>query len=394
MRRIRDPITLVWVMATSAGPWLSPKLVTRNKLPKVLPDLWRTCLGGRNRSRRFYERVPGFFDYRADDVPYTGLSLIHGNALIVTLMPAIWGTVDHSVFSRWFTKTRLWDVCIEYGCTTWSNLGGIISAIYGEPPAAHDRQHRVRQIVSAGCPREIWEPFEERFGVRILEWYGTMEGGFAYKPVGEGPVGSFGKPPEGLLEMEVVDDSANPVPAGEFGELITRPAGGEAVLEYFKNPEASAKKVRDGWMYTGDMCRRDEDGWFFFGFRKEEGGLRKLGEFISEGFIRRALLEHADVLDVHIYGLPSARGGPGETDIVAATVVRDRDAFDVGALFEHCKRNLERSHVPDFIQVVDELPKTPTEKVQTRFLIEAFESERDVFALEEAAVAGRPRGDG
>jgi acyl-CoA synthetase (AMP-forming)/AMP-acid ligase II len=95
-----------------------------------------------------YERMPLYvliptacFGYRPEDAAYTGLSLTHGNALVVTLLPALTGAVDHSVFSRRLTRSRLWDVCIEYGCTTWSNLGGIASAIYGEPPAAHDRMH-------------------------------------------------------------------------------------------------------------------------------------------------------------------------------------------------------------------------------------------------------------
>ncbi len=146
-------------------------------------------------------------------------------------------------------------------------------------------------------------------------------------------------------------------------------------------------------MYTGDMCRRDADGWLFFGHRKEEGGLRMLGEIISEGFIRRVVLEHPDVSDVHIYGVPSRRGAPGETDIVAACVVRDRAGFDVRGLFAHCTRNLERSHVPDYVQVMNALPKTPSEKVQTRFLIEAFQSGQDVHGQDAAAVAERsPRG--
>jgi acyl-CoA synthetase (AMP-forming)/AMP-acid ligase II len=218
--------------------------------------------------------------------------------------------VDHSVFSRRFTKTRLWDICIEYGCTTWSNLGGIASAIYGEPPSPKDRQHQVRVVVSAGMPRELWLPFEERFGVRILEWYGTMEGGaFAYNPPGVGPVGSFGKPPP-VLEMSIVDDEDRPVPAGTIGELIGRPVGGSAQLDYFKNADASMRKTRGGWMHTGDMCWRDADGWFYFAHRKEEGGIRRMGEFISEGFVRRAVLEHPDVLDVHVYGVASRTGPP------------------------------------------------------------------------------------
>jgi len=84
----------------------------------------------------FYRLVPGLFGYREDDVPYTGLSLIHGNALVVTLLPALWGMVRRSVFSRWFTKRRIWDVCIRHGCTSWSNLGGIATAplpIHGRP---------------------------------------------------------------------------------------------------------------------------------------------------------------------------------------------------------------------------------------------------------------------
>jgi crotonobetaine/carnitine-CoA ligase len=362
-----DGLAQPWLLAYTSGTTGDPKAIQfgYDRMP-------------------FYELLAKFFGYRSDDVAYTGLSLTHGNALIATMMPAVWGQISHAVFSRWFTKSRLWDVCIRHGATTWSNLGGIITAIYGEPPSQKDRAHNVRLVVSAGCPREIWEPFEQRFGVRILEWYGTMEGGFACNPVGVGPVGSFGKPPEGLLEMDVLDEEGNPVPAGELGELVARPAGGAAALEYFKNPEASARKIRGGWLHTGDMCRRDAEGWFYYAHRREEGGLRKLGEFVSEGFVRRVIAEDPGVLDVFVYGVPSAGGAPGETDIVAAVVVSE--GFDARALFDRCARQLERSHVPDYIQVVDEFPKTPSEKIQTRFLAEALKAGRDVYTREQMAV--------
>ena len=332
----------------------------------------------------FYRLTPGFFGYRQDDVPYTGLSLIHGNALVVTLMPALWGVVDHSVFSRWFTKSRLWDVCIAHGCTTWSNLGGIATAVYGEPPAPHDRAHRVRLVVSAGMPRDLWQPFEERFGVRILEWYGTMEGGFACNPPGVGPRGSFGRPPEGMIEMEVVDDADRPLPPAEVGELVVRPAGQPARLEYLGNPDASRHKTRGGWLHTGDMAWRDEQGWFYFAHRREEGGIRKLGEFVPESFIMRVLAEDPQVLDVHVYGVPARSGAPGESDVVAAIVAADPDRLDAAALFARCAARLERASVPDFIQVLDELPKTATEKVQTRLLVQAFDpSSPRVYARHE-----------
>lgn len=349
-----------------ATPWLLAYTSGTTGDPKAIAFTYDRML--------FYRLIPQLFGYREDDVPYTGLSLTHGNALVVTMMPPIWARVHHSVFSRWFTKTRLWDVCIKYGCTTWSNLGGIATGVYSEPPSEKDRAHKVRLVVSAGMPRELWRPFEERFGVTVLEWYGTMEGGFAHNPPGVGPLGSFGKPPEGLLEMDIVDENDQPLAPGEVGELVVRPKGQAARLGYYKNPEASAKKTRGGWLHTGDMCWRDEEGWFYFAHRKEEGGLRKAGEFISEGFIRRVLAEDPDVLDVHIYGVAARSGSPGETDIVAAVVVRDKEGFDVKALFERSVRQLERSHVPDVIQIVDDLPRTASEKVQARFLQEDLEA--------------------
>jgi crotonobetaine/carnitine-CoA ligase len=365
-----DDIAAPWLLAYTSGTTGDPKAIEfgHDRMP-------------------FYRKLPEFFGYRPDDVPYTGLSLTHGNALIATMMPAIWGAVDHSVLSRWFTKTRLWDVCIEHGVTTWSNLGGIATAVYSEPSSPRDRAHRVRLVISAGMPREIWRAFEERFAVRVLEWYGTMEGGFAYNPVGKGPVGSFGKPPEGLLEIDVVDEAGGSVEPRQVGELVLRPAGGAAKLTYFKNPAASAKKVRDGWLFTGDMVTRDEDGWLYFAHRREEGGLRKAGEFISEGFIRRVLAEDPEITDVHIYGVPSRAGAPGETDIVAAVVPRDRDTFAASAVFARCAALLERSHIPDFLQVVDDLPRTASEKVQVRFLVETLDESADnVFTRPTVAV--------
>jgi crotonobetaine/carnitine-CoA ligase len=337
---------------------------------------------------QLYQLLPGWFGYRADDVPYTGLSLTHGNAILVTLMPSLWQRVDHSVFSRWFTRSRLWDVCRRHGVTTWSNLGGIATAVYSNPPSPADRDHDVRIVLSAGMPRELWEPFEERFGVRVIEWYGTMEGGFAYNPVGFGPVGSFGKPPGDVLQMDLMDDAGRLLDGEGAGQLVVRPVDGDAVLEYYKNPEASAKKVHRGWLHTGDTVRRDDAGWFYFLNRMEEGGLRKMGEFIPEGFVRRAVAEHDGIADVHVYGVPAASGAPGETDIVAAVVPASDEPLDAAALYEHCRRVLEPSHVPDLIQVVAEFPLTPSAKVQTRFLIEQLEAAGAEVARKSDFVSG------
>jgi crotonobetaine/carnitine-CoA ligase len=248
----------------------------------------------------FYRHLPELLGYRAGDVPYTGLSLTHGNALITTVLPAIWGMVGHTVLSHRVSAARLWDVCIAHGVTTWSNVGELATAVYSEPSSPRDRAHSVRLVVSAGMPREIWRPFEERFGVRVLEWYGSMEGGFACNPVGVGPVGSFGKPPDGLLEMDVVDGAGRPVAAGKVGELVLRPVGGRARLRYWRNPAAAARRLRDGWLRTGDMVARDAEGWLYLAHPREPDGLRRVPDPTGEA----ATPEDADQVDAHVYGIP------------------------------------------------------------------------------------------
>ena len=118
------------------------------------------------------------FTYRADDKLYSGLSLTHANAQLITLGAAL-ACKLRCVLSRRFTKSRLWDITRQYGATSFTLLGGMTTALYAEPPRADDADNPVRFVVSAGMPAAIWESFERRFDVRILEFYGAAEGGLA-----------------------------------------------------------------------------------------------------------------------------------------------------------------------------------------------------------------------
>jgi len=310
------------------------------------------------------------FGYRPDDRLYTGLSLAHGNAQAVTLAPALMMSL-RAVFSRRFTKSKLWDVCRRYGCTTFSLVGGMATAIYSEPVRLDDRENPVRLVVSGGMPAAIWRAFEERFGVQILEFYGAMDGGgMAYKPVGEGPVGSFGKPIPGI-EMKILDEEGNECPPGVIGEICCRPAGGEASIEYFGDPEASAKKIRGGWNRSGDMGHRDADGWFYFDYRKG-GGIRRNGEFIDPGLVEKTIAELPEVTDVFVYGIPAASGAPGEKELVAAIVLAPRAHGDCERVFAACRSALPANFVPSYLQIVEEIPKTVSEKPQEHVLREQF----------------------
>jgi crotonobetaine/carnitine-CoA ligase len=324
--------------------------------------------------------------YTTDDRPYTGLSLAHGNAQAVTLGPSL-AMGLRAVFSRSFTKSRLWDICRAYGCTTFSLLGGMATAIYSEPPRPDDADNPVRLAVSAGMQAAIWRAFEERFGLVVFEWYGAVEGGLAFNPVGVGPIGSFGKPIPGL-EMKILDYDDKECPPYVMGEICSRPASGDrATVEYYGDPEASLEKTRAGWLRSGDMGHRDDEGWLYFDYRRG-GGLRRNGDFVHAGFVEKVVAEQAWVSDVCVYGVPAASQAPGESDVVAAVQLEpasessgsdgsgrsgETEPGRADALFAACRRELEPNFVPSYIQFVGEIPKTLSEKTITRYLIEQFD---------------------
>jgi len=134
---------------------------------------------------------------------------------------------------------------------------------------------------------------------------------------------------------------------------------------------ASAAKIRAGWNRSGDMGHADTDGWLFFDYRRG-GGIRHNGDFVHPGFVEKALAEHPDVSDVHVYGVPAASGAPGEKDVVAALVFHHGSEPDPESIFAWCRERLERNFVPDYLQIVDEIPKTASEKPQERYLAERF----------------------
>jgi crotonobetaine/carnitine-CoA ligase len=320
--------------------------------------------------------LPAVFGLHEDDCIYTGLSLTHANAQVVSL-----GMILHAgipgVISRKFTKSRLWEITRRYGCTFFNLLGGMTTAIYAEPPTDADADNPVRLILSAGMPAAIWEDFSNRFGVQLFEFYGAAEGGLTFNPTGIGPVGSCGMAPPSML-LAILDQDGNPCGPGEAGEICFREADGSCPrLEYYKNPEATAKKTAGGWLHMGDVGHVDEAGWLFFHYRMG-GGIRKNGDFVNTAFVEKALSETDSISDVYVYGAAVSPGlAPGEKQVVAAVVPGNIASFDAGAVFTSCREKLDANSVPDFIQVVDEIPKTASEKPQERFLLDALDVNAD-----------------
>jgi len=347
---LKSPFEIIYTSGTTGDP--KGVIIKANRMPmfKMLGEhIWQ---------------------YTAQDKLYTGLSLTHGNAQSVTLMPSIMLGIP-AVISRKFTKSRLWDVCRKYGCTTFSLLGGMMMGIYSEPRKPNDGDNPVHKVLSAGTPRSIWEDFESRFNVKIHEWYAAVEGGFAHNPPGLGPVGSFGKPIEGVMDIKIVREDDTECEADEIGELIVVPKQGKAEVEYLGKKQASEEKTRGGVLRSGDMCHKDKDGWLYFDFRKG-GGLRRQGDFIMPEYVEKALADLQEITDVCVYGIPAESGAPGESDIVAAVVPASGARLDPKKIKKDLSAVLEKAFIPQFLQVVSEIPKTSSEKNLDRILRDNF----------------------
>ncbi|GAC1301850.1 MAG: long-chain-fatty-acid--CoA ligase [Ktedonobacteraceae bacterium] len=215
---------------------------------------------------------------------------------------------------------------------------------------------------SAPLPVAILQGFEQKFNCRILEGYGLSEGSAAltgHTLEMERKPGSVGKPlPD--VEVLVVNENGQPVPAGELGEVIAR--GPNIMQGYYNMPEETAATLRNGWLYTGDMGRFDEDGYLYIVERKKDliirGGLNVYPRDVEE-----VLARHPAVIEAAVIGIPSERMG----EEVKAYVVT-RTPVDAEALIAFCREALANYKTPSVIEFIHSLPRNAVGKIDKKEL--------------------------
>ncbi len=294
------------------------------------------------------------------DVLYTCLPLFHANALLLTAGFAMCAGVPFGLEKR-FSASGFWDSVRKYGATQFNALGAMVPILMKQPEKPDDADNPVRLVNTAACPANLWEPFEKRFNVKIWEAYGAVDGGGALIfNFGNAPVGSVGKPLGGL-EWKLVDDDGNEVPPGETGEMITKvrdkKTGG---VEYYKNPEASKKKVRGEWVHSGDFFYADKEGNLYFVDRKSDS-MRRRGENISSFEVENMVEKHPDVVACAAFGVPSELG---EDEVMIWVQPKSGAKIDLKNLMQHCADNMAYFMVPRYVDVVNDIPRTGTLRVQ------------------------------
>ncbi|MEV7607246.1 ATP-dependent acyl-CoA ligase [Paenarthrobacter sp. NPDC089322] len=320
-----------------------------------------------------------------DDVLYTCLPLFHTNALNA-FMQAIECGGEYVLGPR-FSASRFWADAASAGATVTYLLGAMVGILMSKDSLPNERAHRIRLALSPATPARLVEAFRTRFGVQLLDGYGSTETNSVIgSTTDEWRAGYMGKVRPGF-SVRVVDADGVPVPDGVAGELLIRSEQPHAVATgYHGMPEATAKAWQDLWFHSGDRVVVEDDGWIRFVDRIKDV-IRRRGENISSMEVEHVLRQHPAIQDVAVYAVDSELG---EDEVMAA--LKLREPVDFAELTEFCVPRLASFAIPRFFRVLDEFPQTENGKVRKHVLKsagrEAAEWDREAALPRTAAAVG------
>jgi crotonobetaine/carnitine-CoA ligase len=296
------------------------------------------------------------------DVLFTALPLYHVNARFSTLATALVVGGRAAIRSS-FSAVSFWSDVRQSGATEIGVVGAVANILMLQTPSPADRNHRARMMHgAAGMPISQRREFEERFGLRLVTGFAMTETGHisTTSPDDPGRYLASGRPvPQ--FEVAIVDELDQLLAPGVVGELVVRPRMPYAMMTgYHNEPAATLEAFRNLWFHTGDLAKFDEHGYLHWVDRKKDA-IRRRGEMISSTEVEKTVLEHPSVAECAVVGVPSALG---EEDVKLVVVGRTGAAVDPQELARFCAARLPDFAVPRYVQILDELPKGPTHKVE------------------------------
>lgn len=301
-----------------------------------------------------------------DDVLFTPFPLFHIDAATLTVSAAL-AVGATAALSPKFSASRFWDEVRSCGATVFNFMGATANILWKQLPSATDKDHSVR--LAWGVPMPACEPdWQARFGFPLIEVYGLTDAGLpAYQPL-DMPrrAGSCGRV---IAEYElcIADETGTPLPPRATGEILIRAREpGLLMNEYFAMPEVTAHAMRGGWFHTGDFGRLDAEGFLYFHTRSAEV-IRRRGENIAANDVEAGVNSHPDVRESAAVGVLSELT---EDDIKVYVVSQTGAPVEMAALWSHCCQVLPRHMVPRYFEMVQDLPKTPTQKIERHKLRE------------------------
>jgi fatty-acyl-CoA synthase len=335
----------------------------------------KACICSQGRLARIGEAVAKNFPLTPDDVCYEVMPMFHSNALMAGWAPTL-GSGAATALRRKFSASGFLPDVRRYGATYFNYVGKPLSYILATPERPDDSDNPLVLAFGNEAADLDIERFATRFGCRVMDAYGSTEGGVTVGRTPDMPAGALGRAPEGTVVLDL--ETGEECPPAEFddrgrllnadaaiGELSAR-SGGMGFEGYWKNEEADAERVRDGVYRTGDLAYRDAQGFFYFAGRDFDW-LRVDGENFAAAPVERILARHPDVLLAVVYAIPDPE--VGDQVMAAVQLHPGRDLDPVGfADFLAAQPDLGTKWAPRFVRVTDQLPITPTSKVLKRVL--------------------------
>lgn len=313
------------------------------------------------------EIVSNAVEFTEKDCLYTVLPLYHGNAQVLSTIPALM-TGARMVLRERFSASRFWQEVKKYGCTEFSYIGAILPILFKADPKPDDADNPLRAMLGGGAPMALFNDIEKRFGVTLIEGYGMSEIGIPLmntlkmrKPV------TCGKPLPDYV-AKIVDENGLEVGPHKPGELLIRHLKPNCMLiEYYNMPYETLAAWKDLWFHTGDYLYYDEDGYYHFVDRKKDT-LRRRGENISSYEVEKMINSHPMILESAAVAVTSEMG---EDEIMICLKLKPGAKLEPTELMAFCEERMAYFMVPRYVRYLDELPKTPTERVEKYRLREA-----------------------
>ncbi|MGI5326468.1 AMP-binding protein [Actinomadura nitritigenes] len=310
-----------------------------------------------------------------DDVFYVVMPMFHSNALMAGIAPAV-ATGGCVALRRRFSASGFLPDVRRYGVTFFNYVGKPLNYILAVPEKPDDADNPLRIAFGNEAAQRDIEEFARRFGCTVIDSYGSSEGEIRLTRVPGTPPGSLGVAEAGTVVMD--PDTLRECPPATFGphgELLNADEAIGEIVDmkgagkfegYYNNPEATAKRVRNGWTWSGDLAYRDAGGYWYFAGRDSDW-LRVDGENFAAAPVERLLARFGGFADVAVYAVPDEHVGD---QVMAAVAMAPGRAFDPGAFaaFLAAQPDLGTKWAPRYVRIVAELPRTPTNKVIKRSL--------------------------
>ena len=310
------------------------------------------------------------------DVCYLSMPLFHSNAVMAGWAPAVAAGASIALRRKFSASQFIPDVR-RYNATYANYVGKPMSYILATPPQPDDADNPLRIVYgNEAAPRDI-DRFATRFGVTVVDGFGSTEGGVNIARTPDTPEGALGPLPEGLDILDV--DTGEPCPAGVIGELVNVSGPGN-FRGYYKDPDAEAERMAGGAYHSGDLAYRDEAGYVHFAGRLGDW-MRVDGENLGTAPIERVLMRYPDVTEAAVYAIPDPEIGDR---VMAALVLPDGADFDPAAFREFLadQADLGPKQWPRFVRVATSLPRTETFKIiKRRLSFEALDCDDRLFEI-------------